>query len=93
LIEPYFWKRQSLVVYASPAGAQVNIWGAKDRSVAFGKLPSRGPLTFNNLTTGKYMMTIEAPDHKKLVGLFMISGDSPTVVGFPQLLILPADTD
>jgi hypothetical protein len=90
-LEPYSWKGKALVLYAQPAPAQITLTSEENRLVTSAALPLNGKLALQNLPAGKYVLCIESPGHKKLVGTVSLSADAPTVIGFPKPLQLPVN--
>ncbi len=89
--ERQFWQGHSLVVYATPIGADVTVEEAQRKATAFGKIPGTGRLIFDDLSDGEYGLFIKMPGYKSLFAAVKIESGHPCVLGFPAALKLPPE--
>jgi hypothetical protein len=92
------WPMQGLVIYSDEPYANMNLKAIDSNlateSVSFdGSLGASGSIALKAIPAGSYLLTLSSAGKQSLVQPVTVSQGHPTIVGFPERLKLPHQTE
>ncbi len=84
-----FWPHSGLVIYVKPTSSHATVTTLDQRKRLSADGDRHGNLTFSTLADGEYRLILSAPGCKTLAQIVKIDANKPTILGYPEPLILP----